>query len=189
LPLAGTFEQSVLSKHPRAVFLDVRVGVKSNQIIVSALRGAQPPWQDRLAEVSDNVPLALLTALDPTANGCLVWVPGQNEPEAITAPASDGSRLCGCFVVLLPELPENGGRILEDGCVMELTADSWKGVRSALIEGRDVWIPAAGTGMSFALTWRDQEYVSPVDGRSYTAAAAGMRISRRRPRVPRPPAR
>lgn len=58
---------------------------------------------------------------------------------------------------------------MEDGFVMELTADSWKAVRSALIEGRDVWIPAAGTAMSFALTWRDQEYVSPVDGRTYPA--------------------
>lgn len=169
LSLARTFEHSQLSKLPRTALHDVRVGVKDNQITVSALRGAQPPWQDRLAELSDNVPLALLTALDPTANGCLVWVPGQSEPEAITPPGSDGSRLCGCFVVLLPEQPENGGRILEDGFVMELTADSWKGVRSALIDARDVWIPAAGTGMSFALTWRDQEYVSPVDGQSYTA--------------------
>jgi hypothetical protein len=57
----------------------------------------------------------------------------------------------------------------EDGVVMELTADSSKAVRSALIEGRDIRIPAAGTDMSFALTWRDQDYVSPVDGRSYRA--------------------
>jgi hypothetical protein len=169
LSLARTFEHSLLSKLPRVAVHDVRVGVKSNQIIVSALRGAQPPWQVRLAELSDDVPLALLTALDPTANGCLVWVPGQSEPGAITPPGSDGSRVCGCFVVLLPEQLEDGGRILEDGFVMELTADSWKAVCDALIDGRDVGIPAVGTGMSFALTWRDQEYVSPVDGRSYIA--------------------
>jgi hypothetical protein len=84
LSFARTFEQSLLSKLPRAASHDVRVAVESNQIIVSALRGAQPPWQDRLAELSDNVPLTLLTALDPTANGCLVWVPGQSAPEAIT---------------------------------------------------------------------------------------------------------
>jgi hypothetical protein len=155
LSLTRTFEDSLLSKIPRAAFHDVRVRVESNQIIVSALRGAQPPWQDRLAELADDVPLTLLTALDPTANGCLVWVPGQSAPEAITPPGSDGSRLCGCFVVFVPEQPENGGRIHEDGVVMELTADSWKEFRSALIEGRDVWIPAAGTGLSLALTWRD----------------------------------
>jgi hypothetical protein len=169
LSLARTFEHSLLSKLPCVAVPDVRVGVESNQIMVSALRGAQPPWQDRLAGLSDDVPLALLTARDPTANGCLVWVPGQSGPAAITPPGSDGSRLCGCFVVLLPEQPENGGRILEDGFVMELIADSWKAVRDALIEGRDVGIPAVGTGMSFALTWRDQEYVSPVDGRTYQA--------------------
>jgi hypothetical protein len=173
LSLTRTFEHSLLSKLPCVAVPDVRVGVEGNQIIVSALRGAQPPWQDRLAELADDVPLALLTALDPTADGCLVWVPGQSGPAAITPPGSDGSRLCGCFVVLLPEQPENGGRILEDGFVMELTAESWKQLRSALIDGTDVWIPASGTTMSLALTWRDQEHVSPVDGRSYIAEGGG----------------
>jgi hypothetical protein len=174
LSLARTFEQSVLSKQiPRVASPDICVAVESNEIIVSALRGAQPPWRDRLGDLPDDVPLALLTALDPTANGCLVWVPGQSAPEAITPQGSDGSRLCGCFVVFIPEQPDNGGRMHEDGVVMELIADSWKAVRSALIEGRDVRVPAAGTDMSLALTWRDQEYVSPVDGRSYAAAAGG----------------
>jgi hypothetical protein len=169
LSLARTFEESLLSKIPRAAAHDVRAGVEGNQIIVSALRGAWPPWQDRLAELADDVPLTLLTALDPTADGCLVWVPGQSTPEAITPTGSDGSRLCGCFVVFVPERSENGGRMHEDGFVVELTAASWKQLRSALIEATDVSMPAAGTAMSFALTWRDQEYVSPVDGRSYTA--------------------
>jgi hypothetical protein len=170
LSLTETFEHSLLSKQiPRVACPDVRVGVESNQIVVSALSGAQPPWRDRLGDLPDDVPLALLTALDPTANGCLVWAPPQSTPEAITPPASDGSRLCGCFVTLLPEQPENNGQMMEDGFVMELTADSWEEVRSALVEGRDVSIPAAGDGMSFALSWRDHDYVSAVDGHSYRA--------------------
>ncbi|HYZ66435.1 MAG TPA: hypothetical protein VE666_01285 [Mycobacterium sp.] len=164
LSLGETFEHSLLSKPiPRFVCPDVCVAVESNQIIVSALRGAQPPWRDRLGDLPDHVPLALLTALDPTANGCLVWVPGQSAPEAITPPRSDGSRLCGCFVVLLPEQPENAGWMREDGFVMELSTDSWKAVRSALIEGTEVRIPVEGSEMSFVLTWRDRKYDSSFD--------------------------
>jgi len=152
------FEDSVLSKIPCAVQPDVCAVVEDNRIVVSALRGSQPPWRDRLADLPDESPFALLTALDPAANGCLVWVPGQSGPEAITPPGSDGSRLCGCFVAFLPEQPESGGRLFEDGFVMELTADSWKDVRSALTAGREVSV--AGGGMSFALTWRSQEKVT-----------------------------
>jgi len=112
LEFAGAFEGSVLSKVLCAAQPDVRASVESNQIVVRARRGAQPTWQDRLADLPDESPLALLTALDPAANGCLVWVPGQSGPEAIGPPGSDGSRLCGCFVVFLPEQSENGGRVL-----------------------------------------------------------------------------
>jgi len=155
LSLARTFEASLLSKVPRASAQGVRVGVEDNQIIVSALRSEQPSWQERLAQVPANVPFALLTALDPTANGCLVWVPGQKEPEAITPPGSDGSRVCGCFLVFLSDQPVNGGKILEDGFAMELTREAWQAIRRAFVDGQELSISATGGGMSFALTWRD----------------------------------
>jgi hypothetical protein len=97
----------------------------------------------------------MLTALDPTANGCLVWVPGQKGPEAIVPPGSDGTRLCGCFIVFIAEQPANGGKILEDGFAMELTRDAWQAIRSALVDGNELSIPATGDAIAFALTWRD----------------------------------
>src|SRR5215468_3047156 len=100
-----TFEASVLSKLPRASAQSVHATLHGDRIVVSALRSEQPSWQDRLAQVPDHVPLALLTAIDPTANGCLVWVPGQSEPEAIVPAGSDGSRVCGCFLALVADQP------------------------------------------------------------------------------------
>jgi len=155
LSLTRTFEASLLSKIPRASAQGVCVSVKDNRIIVSARRAEQPSWPERLAQLPDNVPFALLTALDPTANGCLVWVPGQKGPEAITPPGSDGSRLCGCFILFLADQPVNGGKLLEDGFAMELTRDAWQAIRRALVDGQELSIAATGGGMSFALTWRD----------------------------------
>jgi hypothetical protein len=155
LSLERTFEASLLSKLQRASAHGLRVGIQDDRIALSALRSEQPRWRDRLAAIPEGAPFAFLTALDPAAGGCLVWVPGQNGPEAIIPPGSDGSRLCGCFIVFLAEQPVNGGRLLEDGFAMELTSQAWQALRDALIEGRDLEISAAGDRMPFALTWRD----------------------------------
>lgn len=165
--LASTFEGSVLAMMPRVLCPDVWVTVGQDQILVSPLRADRRSWSDRLAALTDDIPFALLTALDPAADGCLVWEPGQRGPEAITPEGSDGSRLSGCFIGLLPGQPVNGGQIVEDGLLMKLTAASWNEVRGALIDGRNLVIPQDGAEMSLALIWREQHYVSPVDGQVY----------------------
>ncbi|HEX8108735.1 MAG TPA: hypothetical protein VF516_13465 [Kofleriaceae bacterium] len=164
-----TFEASALAKLPRASAQDVRVTLHGDRIVVSVLRVEPPVWPDRLAQLPDRVPLALLTAFDPTANGCLVWVPGQKEPEAIIPTGSDASRVCGCFFAVFADPPANTGKILEDGFAMQLTGEAWQALRRALIEGEELTIPAAD-GMSCALTWRDQADDRPVEA-SWQASA------------------
>jgi hypothetical protein len=165
LSLERTFEASLLSKIQRASAHGLRVGMSDNQITMFALRSEQPLWQDRLAQIPDGAPFAFLTALDPTANGCLVWVPGQKAPEAIVPPGppgSNGTRVCGCFIVFIADQPGNGGKILEDGFAMELTGEAWQAIRNALTDGKNLSVPATGDGMPFALTWRDD---MATDGR------------------------
>jgi hypothetical protein len=163
-----TFEASALAKLPRASTQDVRATLHGDRIVVSALRAEPPAWQDRLAQLPSGVPLALLTALDPAANGCLVWVPGQKEPEAIIPTGSDASRVCGCFLALFADQPANAGKILEDGFAMQLTGDAWQALRRALIAGEELAIPATD-GMSLALTWRDEDEVGPGAGEGWQA--------------------
>jgi hypothetical protein len=171
LAFERTLGESWLAKSPRASAHDVHVGLNEQQIVVSALRSEQASWQDRLAQIPETAALALLTALDPTANGCLTWVPGQKGPEAIVPPGSDGSRVCGCFALFVPEQSENGGLILEDGFGVKLTSDAWRQFRGALVAGKELVIPATGDDLSLALTWRDEIYVSPIDARVYRAEA------------------
>jgi hypothetical protein len=155
LSLARTFEASLLSKVRRASAHGLRVGIRDDRVTLSARRSEQSLWRDRLAELPDGVPFAFLTALDPTAGGCLVWVPGQNGPEAIVPPGSDGARLCGCFILFLAGQPANGAKLLEDGFSMELTSEAWNAFCDALIAGEELAIPPTGDRMPFALTWHD----------------------------------
>lgn len=169
LSFERSFRDSLLAKSPRASAHDVHVGMQGTQVTVSALRSEQSSWQDRLAQVPEAAVLTLLTAIDPTANGCLTWVPGQSGPEAIVPRGSDGSRVCGCFVMFVPEQPAIGALLLEDGFAVKLTTEAWRAIRGALIAGTDLTLPAEGDDMSFALTWRDEIYVSPIDARIYHA--------------------
>jgi hypothetical protein len=173
LSLERTFEATLLSKIHRASAHGLHVGMIDDRIVVTALRSEQPAWHDRLAQLPDGAPFAFLTSLDPAANGCLVWVPGQTQPEAITPPGSDGSRVCGCFLVIIAGQPNNGGKILEDGFAMELTGDAWQAIRRALVDGKALSIPASGPAssglMPLVLAWRDEVHVSPIDGRGHTA--------------------
>ena len=170
--LERTLEASVLSKLPRASAHDVHAAVHDGRITLGVARSEQLSWKERLSQVPEGTPLALLTALDPAADGCLVWVPGQKGPEAIRPMGSSGARVSGCFVALVPGQAD-GGRILEDGFAIELTAGSWQAVREALIEGKELELPATGDAMAVALTWHNEVYVSPIDVRAYQPAVAG----------------
>jgi len=155
LAMDRTFDASVLSQLPRASDPRVRVTLHGDRIVISAPRDEQPAWRDRLALLPDGAPLTVLTGLDPAANGCLVWVPGQKEPEAIIPTGSDASRVGGCFVAVFPDQPASTGKILEDGFAIQLTGEAWQALRRALIEGEELAIPAA-EGMACALTWHDE---------------------------------
>lgn len=174
LVLARTFEVSLLSRIARATAQGVHVGVVDERIAMTVLRSEQGVWRERLAQLPESVPVALLTAIDPAANGCLTWVPGQKGPEAIVPPGSDGTRVCGCFVVFMSEQPGNSGRILEDGFAMQLTRDAWQSVQHALCEGEELSIDATA-GMAFSLTWRDAVAPRPAElgAPSAGAGAAG----------------
>jgi hypothetical protein len=90
--------------------------------------------QTVLEDLSADQAVALLTDIDSTANGCFVWEPGQWRPEAIAPPNSDGSRICGCFVMLVPQQQANDVRLVEDGVALLLTDEAWADVRKALTQ-------------------------------------------------------
>jgi hypothetical protein len=139
---------------------------EENRIELRVMRGAEPSLR-RLAELPPDAVIALLPSLDPEADGLLCWEPGQAAPLGITPPDSEGALLAGCFVVFVPAQPDDGGLMLEDGYAVKLTAASWQAVRDALINGRDLDLPARGA-MALRVVWLDDAYVA-ADGQTLVA--------------------
>jgi hypothetical protein len=168
LSLQATFEASVLMRVPRATLPEMCVvsDTEAQRIELRVTRGGQASLR-RLAELPGDAVLALLTGLDPEADACLSWEPGQTGPLGITPPDSETERIAGCFVMFLPDQPADGGLMLEDGYAMKLTTASWQALRDALMTGRDLDLPARAD-MALRLTWLDDVYVA-ADGQTLVA--------------------
>jgi hypothetical protein len=172
-----TLEESVLAQISRSRATGASVCKEGNRIVLSLLPAAGAALHRQLGELPSNAPIALLTELDPTADGCFVWEPGQTAPSAITPPRSQGSRLCGCFLALVPGRAENAGQLLEDGLMMMLNDQSWLAFQRALETREAVSLPAAGEALDFALEWLEESYLNPIEGNVYQAEG-GWRVHR-----------
>jgi hypothetical protein len=159
LSLTSTFEQSLLSRLGVRVSGQIVASLHDGRVTVGIRRSLHASLQGM--ELPDT-PTGLLALRDPAADACLVWEPGQDEPAAISPPGSDGSRMAGAFAVVLGEQPHDGGKLFEDGFVIELTDASWASFRRAFHGGTDLVITATAGGMHFALTWRDEIYADGV---------------------------
>ncbi|HET9622593.1 MAG TPA: hypothetical protein VFP84_14575 [Kofleriaceae bacterium] len=168
LSLQATFDASVLMQLARASLPEMCVvgDGHADRLELRVLRSAVPQLQ-RLAELPPDATFALLTGLDPEADACLTWEPGQHGPLGISPPDSAGRLIAGCFIVFLPAQPADGGLLLEDGYAMKLTTASWAALRTALMTGADLDLPATD-GMPLRLVWLDERYVAP-DGVTFVA--------------------
>jgi Domain of unknown function (DUF3480) len=155
VPFERVFKESLLAKVSHMIASGFRVHQSNNQIRMSVPRKNCTEWRRSLSDLPANAAFAWCTGLGPDADGCLVWEPGQRSPAAISPPGSTGSRIAGCFVMIVPEQTADGGRVFEDGFGVMLTAPSSAAVRRGLLEGHDVSIPGSADGMSFTIEWRD----------------------------------
>jgi len=97
-------------------------------------------------------PLSLLMLPPPDASAALVWRPDQAKLQAYAGPHGDLSRLAGGFCQLVPERNANGGHLVEDGFVMNLTRASWRELCAAIQAGAPFDV-APDEGLGFALRW------------------------------------
>jgi hypothetical protein len=95
--------------------------------------------------------VAILTEMHPACDAALRWEPGQSGPSANGARGGKATRLCGSFVIVRLNQPQDDARVVEDGFVVSLTAESWAKLHSALSEQADVDLP------SCSLEWLREE--------------------------------
>jgi hypothetical protein len=169
LPLARLMEESILVQLNRIHAPGMTVCLERDRIVLRLTQGASTQLLNQLAQFPTSAPLVLLTELESSADGCLVWKPGQTQPKAITVPNGTGARLSGCFLALAPGQPVDEGQVVEDGLMMTLRDRSWQAIRDGLRNLSPVEIRAGNDGFGFALEWRTRDYANPVDGLTYMA--------------------
>jgi hypothetical protein len=125
--------------------IHVRVGPKAASMLM-----------ELLAEPQAAQGFALLAGLEPTADACLIWKPGQTEPTAIGPEGRLGSRTCGNFLIVVPGQDKCEGRLVEDGFGMTLTRAAWADLRAAIAAREPLLIACEGEGMGFELSFAEQ---------------------------------
>ena len=144
---AAPMSESLLAKVARINSPGFSVFREGNQIVLRARADRAAEAVKALSALAPEAPLALLTRTDPSADGALVWLPGQAQANAITPRGSDGKRICGSFMLFLPEQEEDLEQVLEDGFALHLTSRSWGQLRGAILAQEDIETPL------FALRW------------------------------------
>jgi len=175
LPMARLLEDSIIAQLTRIHAPGMTACLERERIVFRLTEDSGAYLLQQLAAFPAGSPPVLLTELEPSADGCFVWKPGQTGAKAITAPNATGSRLSGCFLALAPGQSEDEGLIVEDGLMMSLRDPSWRAIKDGLTSLSPVEIRPSNSGFGFALEWLARGYVSPIDGLTYRAEA-GWRV-------------
>jgi hypothetical protein len=147
---------SVLAKMPLARF--ARAGVRrerSGKVVLTLGTAYAEVMRRFFGRMTERSAFALLVTVDPSADACLVWSPGQKEAIAISPPGSTGSRVAANFVAFAPGVDRDQVTVLEDGIAVASTAPTWNKLKSALESGTALSLPSLGQG--FEIVWRAAE--------------------------------
>jgi hypothetical protein len=151
---------------PVAVGARFRLEGDAHRVIFSLLPDAKAALPRLLARAPRG-PIALSLLLDPHADACLVWQPGQREPAAITPPGGTGSAVSATYVILMAGGERDSGKLIEDGFVLQLTETSWGQVRGALERGKPLSLPLGETQLE--IEWIPTTYDDPIGHATYHA--------------------
>lgn len=127
-------------------------------------RGAQRV-RSTLGALDGRAPMLMLTGSDPTADACLVWRPGQAQPQAITPHASNTfARASANFIVLVPKSDNDRVTVIEDGIAVGLRDESWARLRASIEREEPFQIDAPPGDIGFSVEFIVGPLVRLLDG-------------------------
>lgn len=106
----------------------------------------------QVSQVPLGVPFALLCDVDPRADACLTWQPGQRGPVGISPNGSAGMRISGAFVLFVGDQPGHWVQIVEDGFAV-MTTGPVHAIRQALMWAAPLQTPPAGQSPGLSIVW------------------------------------
>ena len=164
-------DTSLLAQMPRVHIRGVSARMEGSTVRLSVHPAAREGLQRTLAAAPRDVAFALMIEPDVEADGMFVWRPGEDALSAATPEGSRGERLSLAFVGFAVGVDDVGGRVMEDGAMLMLTAEAWQALCAALDAGEPFTVPPTVGNVGLQLHWMADRYVSSVDGRAYGVGA------------------
>jgi hypothetical protein len=137
-----TFETSLLARTPCLSVPEAGI-VKSDTQYLLTLTPVSQRRLSALADWTDDSVLAFLFSRLPSCDACLAWVPRERPPFAISPEGSQGERVAGCFLLMVPQQEADTVSVVEDGYALLLTTPLWEQLRAGLLAGEDFELSAA----------------------------------------------
>lgn len=160
---AATLEQTILVKIARWGCAGVYVRKDGDRLLLQLPRSQSKEIERLLPLLDQEQPSALMAQIDPAANACLTWAAGDQSLVAIAPHGSDGSRLAGLFVALLPSQASDVMRVIEDGFLLAMRTESFRAVRDALAKQATLSLPLAEGAAALEISWYEAAAAQFVD--------------------------
>lgn len=135
--------ESALSKIARTRAPGVHYVIEGKRLRVRIPRAARGILARGVAALAPGTPFALLTEPAANADAMLVWHPGQTEAKAIYAEGSEGARLTGGCLAVVPGGQKDEIRVMEDGYTLLLSDNTWGSLANALLGEHLISLPMA----------------------------------------------
>lgn len=147
------FNQTALSRAATIRISGTIATLEANQVSLLVPSRAIGQARAQLSQIPESAPFALLCDLDPHADACLVWQPGQQGPVGISPSGSSGHRVAGTYFLVVGDQASHSARILEDGFVVMTTAPAITAIRRALSSGTPLQFPPMGQIPGVSIAW------------------------------------
>ena len=144
--------ESALSKISRTRAPGVHFVIEGKRVRVRVPKLSRGILAQGVGGLDSGTPFALLTEPAANADALLVWYPGQTEPKAVYAEGSDGARLTGGCLAVVPGGQKDEIRVMEDGYSLLLSSDTWGSLASSLLGERTISLPMAD-GATLEVEW------------------------------------
>ncbi|MGC4089964.1 MAG: hypothetical protein QM756_19165 [Polyangiaceae bacterium] len=145
----GDAARSILAQLPRARVPGASATLRGDVMYLSVPSTFAVVLAERIERREAS---AILPDRAPGVTAALVWHPGQKEPEAIFAEASDPSAMAATFVAFVPNDAERDEiRFMEDGYAILLSAQSASELATSLKSGSTLQLTGGSDGRALVV--------------------------------------
>ncbi len=146
--------ESQLAKVKRIRARGVSVLVDQDRVRISLPTEVKAVLAHGLAGLPHGAPFALLTDMAADANAALVWHPGQQDSKILIESGTDGARVSGAFLMIVPGGRGDQARAMEDGYALLFSSATWHEALPALLAQRSLSLRMAD-GITVLLEWQE----------------------------------